>query len=213
MTSRNTAAKGDRSLWRGVQADCSARGGFSFRVRRIPLTAEPFLCDWIFAPHRQTMGSLVSDVIGINRSSSCSTEAGTMPHGRRPQRVNSYLKSLGKSGLADFLARMREKINASDSRPTIAIKAKLIGYSSLPFLTDILGRLFPSSSSIFGCEADRFRKLGRRALPRSTALGNIERSIVSINRRLNCQGKRLVISNELPLAPSTKWWFSLRCCR
>jgi hypothetical protein len=36
---------------------------------------------------------------------------------------------------------------------------------------------------------------------------------VSINRRLNCQGKRLVISNELPLAPSTKWWFSLRCCR
>jgi hypothetical protein len=162
------------------------------------------------------MGSLISDVIGINRSSSCSTEAGTMPHGRRPQGVNSYLNSLGKFGLADFLARMREKINASDSRPTIAIKAKLIGYSSLPFLTDILGRLFPSnhlSSSIFECQADRFRKLGRRALPHSTALGNIERSIVSINRRLNCQGKWLAVPNELSMSPCTSWRSSLCCSR
>jgi hypothetical protein len=45
---------------------------------------------------------------------------------------HSYLNSLGKSGLADFLARISEKINASDSRQTIATKAKLIGYSSLP---------------------------------------------------------------------------------
>lgn len=63
---------------------------------------------------------------------------------------NSYLNSLGKSGLADFLARIREKINPSDNRQTIAIKAKLIGYSSLPFVTDILGHLFPSKPSIPG---------------------------------------------------------------
>ena len=60
----------------------------------------------------------------------------------------SYVNSLGKSGLADFLARIREKINASDSRQTIAIRPKLIGYSSLLCMTDILRHLFPSRSSI-----------------------------------------------------------------
>ena len=62
----------------------------------------------------------------------------------------SYLKSFGKSGLAAFLARIREKINPSDSTQTITIKVKLIGYSSLRFMTDILDRLFPSNS--FNCE-------------------------------------------------------------
>ena len=66
----------------------------------------------------------------------------------KPRHVNSYLNSLGKSGLAALLARIREKINPSDSTQTIAITVKLIGYSSLRFMTDIPGRLFPSTSSI-----------------------------------------------------------------
>jgi hypothetical protein len=44
-------------------------------------------------------------------------------------------------------------------------------------------------------------------------MGNIERSIVSINRRLNCQGKWLAVPNELSMLPYTSWRSSLCCSR
>jgi hypothetical protein len=56
---------------------------------------------------------------------------------------NNYSNSFGISGFPAFLARRREKINPSNSRQTIAVKTKLIGYSSLPFVTDMPGCLFP----------------------------------------------------------------------
>jgi hypothetical protein len=87
--------------------------------------------------------------------------------------VNSYLNSLGKSGLADFLERTSEKIKASDSRQTIAIKAKLIEYSSLPLMTEILGGLFPEGCSFVSCSW---------ALPVFHRLGNIER-VGCVNKR------------------------------
>ena len=74
--------------------------------------------------------------------------------------------------MADFLERTSEKINASDSRQTIAIKAKLIEYSSLPLMTEILGGLFPSKPSFVSRVQFRELQLGIAGVPPS---GNIER--------------------------------------
>jgi hypothetical protein len=56
---------------------------------------------------------------------------------------DDYSNSFGISGLAAFLARMREKMNPSNSRQPMAVRRKLIGYSSLPLVTDMPRRLFP----------------------------------------------------------------------